>query len=245
VVLEEGSLRPNWVVLAESSNLQIMRGHRGRVMLKIAVHGQGSHASNPELGENAITAAARLIFGIEMLPADLADDPFLGAGTIAVTHIESRSAGLNAIPSRCTLYVDRRLTLGESATRARAEIESVIGREGLNAEVEIVEHVATSYTGYQYHVREAFNAWALEPDRPLIQDLGRVAQEVLGDAPAVDRWAFSTDGVYTMGELGIPTVGFGPGNPAHAHTVHEQVPLDDVARAAQVYARLATTLLSG
>jgi acetylornithine deacetylase/succinyl-diaminopimelate desuccinylase-like protein len=51
--------------------------------------------------------------------------------------------------------------------------------------------------------------------------------------------------VYSMGEAQIPTVGYGPGDPQNAHTIHDQVRLADVARAAHVYAVLAASLLDG
>jgi putative selenium metabolism hydrolase len=242
-LLTESGIRPNWVVLGEPSDLKVMLGQRGRVMLRVTVPGRTCHGSRPDLGENAIYAASRLIFGIELLADQMADDLLLGPASVAVTRIESDAPSLNAIPDRCVLYVDRRLTLGETPKRALTEIEAIIAREGIGAEVEVTEYVATSYTGLECRRREAFNAWALDEDHLLVRAICKAAEGALGYAPEVGRWAFSTDGVYTMGEMQIPTVGFGPGNPDHAHTVHDQVRLDDVAKAAHVYAALAVTLL--
>ncbi len=244
VLVEEEGIRPNWVLLGEPSDLQIKRGHRGRVMFKVTVPGKSSHASSPDLGENAITAAARLLFGIDLLMPTLPTDPFLGPGTIAVTHIESQSPSLNAIPNSCTFYIDRRLTLGETPTRAQAQIEGVVQREGLRASIDVLEYAAQSYSGYVFKTREAFNAWALEEDHMLIQALSAAARSVNGTPPPVGRWSFSTDGVYSMGEAHIPTVGFGPGKPEFAHTIHEHVDLDDVAAVVPVYGLLATMLLA-
>ncbi len=243
VLLDEENVRPNWVILGEPSDMNIMRGHRGRVLFKVTVHGESSHSSNPELGTNAITAAARLIFGIDLLSVDLPSDPFLGAGTVAVTHIESQSASLNAIPDICIFYVDRRLTLGETPTRAQAQLESIVEREGIEAEIEIVKYNSKTYAGYELSAREAFNAWALEENHELIQRLSKVSRQVLGHMPVVGHWPFSTDGVFSMGEANIPTVGIGPGNPGHAHTIHDQVRLADVEQAAQIYALMAITML--
>jgi putative selenium metabolism hydrolase len=245
VLVEGEGLRPDWVLLGEPSNLRVMRGHRGRVMFRVTVHGKSSHASSPELGQNAITAAARLIFGIDLLAADLATDPFLGPGTIAVTHIESQAPSLNAIPDTCTFYIDRRLTLGETPTRAQAQIEGVIEREGIEADLEVVVFRAESYTGYPLETREAFNAWALDQDHVLLKTTLKAVQQVTGENPIMGHWAFSTDGVYSMGEAQIPTVGYGPGDPQNAHTIHDQVRLADVAQAAHVYAVLAASLLDG
>jgi acetylornithine deacetylase/succinyl-diaminopimelate desuccinylase-like protein len=71
----------------------------------------------------------------------------------------------------------------------------------------------------------------------------QAVREQLKRRPRVSCWDFSTEGVYTAGVAGIPTVGFGPGDPCHAHTADESVRLDDVYAAAGVYARLAAELL--
>ncbi len=243
-IVEQQGIKPEWVILCEPSNLNIMRGHRGRALFKIDIQGKSSHAASPEIGDNAITAASRLIFGIDLLSADLPTDPFLGPGTIAVTSIESQSASMNAIPDSCCFYVDRRLTLGETVTRAQAQIESIIQHERLQATIAIAEYQMPTYTGHILDVREAFSAWSVDEKHPLIEAAEMTVRMTLGYAPQVGHWTFSTDGVYSMSEAGIPTIGFGPGDPKYAHTSEEHVRLDDVAKAAQVYRALAERLLS-
>jgi putative selenium metabolism hydrolase len=243
VLIEEEGLRPDFVVLGEPSNLQIKRGHRGRVEMKVTVRGRSCHAATPSRGRNAIYDAARLIFGVELLTSRLADDPFLGQGSIAVTQIESSAASRNAIPDACTFYIDRRLTLGETEAKALAEVQGIIAREGIDATVNVTEYRATSYTGYECRAKEFYPAWALDQDHPLVQATDKAIRETLGYRPRIDQWAFATDGVYTMGKANIPTVGFGPGEERFAHTVDDQVRLEDVVAAAKVYARLAVEIL--
>jgi len=243
VLVEEEGIRPDFVVLGEPTNLQIKRGHRGRIGMKVTVRGRSCHASSPSLGRNAIYDAARLMFGVELLAPQLAIDPFLGQGSIAVTQIESSAASRNAIPDACTFYIDRRLTLGETEAKALAEIQGIITRERVEAKVNVTEYRTISYTGYECKAREFYPAWALDDDHPLVQATARAIRETLGYRPKIGQWAFSTDGAYTMGRANIPTVGFGPGEERFAHTVDDQIRLDDVAAAARVYARLAVELL--
>lgn len=243
VLVEEEGLRPDFVVLGEPTNLQIKRGHRGRLEMKVTVRGRSCHASTPEQGRNAIYDAARLIFGVELLAPQLASDPFLGQGSIAITQIESSAASRNAIPDTCTFYIDRRLTLGETEAKALAEVQGIIAREGVEAKVNVTEYRATSYTGYECQAKQFYPAWALDDAHPLVQTTARAIRETLGYRPKIGQWAFSTDGVYTMGKANIPTVGFGPGEERFAHTVDDQIRLDDVISAARVYARLAVELL--
>jgi len=244
VLIEEEGVRPDWVLIAEPSDLQVSRGQRGRIELQVTTYGRSAHSSQPDLGENAIYTAARLVFGLELLAGQLGSDPFLGQGTLAVTDIRSQAGSRNAVPDRCDLIVDRRLTLGETEAMALAEVQRVIAREGVRAEVRVTEYDEVSYTGYPCRAREFYPPWVIEEDHPLVVALVRAARAQLGRRPRVGYWNFSTEGAYTAGVAGIPTVGFGPGDPRHAHTADESVRLDDVCTAAEVYARLAVELLT-
>ena len=242
---EEEGLRPDYVVLGEPTNLQISRGQRGRLEMRVVTHGRSCHASRPGLGENAIYAAMRLVFGVELLASQLAiNDQTLGSGSIAVTQIESSAGSRNVIPDRCEFVIDRRLTLGETEARALAEVQQVILREGVRADVWVPEFAITSYTGQVLRGREVYPAWLMPEEHPLIRAALRAAERALGTRPRLGTWAFSTDGVYTMGEAGIPTIGFGPGDERLAHTANECIALDDVLRAAHVYASMAQEILA-
>ena len=64
------------------------------------------------------------------------------------------------------------------------------------------------------------------------------------DAPVVDKWTFSTNGIATCGMFGVPTVGFGPANEVHAHTPEDQCPVEHLTRAARFYALFARQYLA-
>jgi putative selenium metabolism hydrolase len=244
VLVEESSVKPKWVVLGEPTGLNVSRGQRGRLEMQVVARGKSAHAASPQLGENAIYIAARLAFGLELLAEQLGGDDFLGPGTLAVTDISSSAGSRNAVPDRCTMIIDRRLTLGENETKALCEVRRVIAREGVNADVEVTGYEATSYTGYQCRAREFYPAWVISSDHPLVETAVRAIQTQLRHRPRITRWGFSTEGVYTAGEANIPTVGFGPGREELAHTADEHVRLEDVYSAATVYAQLATQLLN-
>jgi putative selenium metabolism hydrolase len=243
VLVEEDRIQPDWVVLGEPTGLSVFRGQRGRLEMHIVTHGHSAHAARPDLGENAVYTAARLVFGLELLASQLAGDAFLGPGTLAVTSVSSQASSRNAIPDRCELIVDRRLTSGENETMAIAEVQRLIAREGVNAQVDITEHDIKSYSGCTYHARASYPAWVISEDDPLVQAAVRAARAQLGRRPRVGHWDFSTEGVYTAQVAGIPTVGFGPGDPQLAHTSDENVEIADVVSAAEVYAQLALELL--
>ncbi|MHB0858599.1 MAG: YgeY family selenium metabolism-linked hydrolase [Anaerolineae bacterium] len=242
-VIEEGGVRPDWVVVGEATNLQLSRGQRGRLECHITIHGRSCHASSPERGVNAIYEAARVVVGLELMASQLGQDSFLGRGSIAVTDIGSAAGSRNVLPDRCDLIVDRRLTVNETETKAIAELQRVISREGIQATVEVSEYREVSYTGYEVVARQHFPYWVTGEDDPLLSSAVGVIGDVLSFVPHVGRWDFSTDGVYTAGVAGIPTIGFGPGEERYAHTVEDQISLRDVEAAARVYAELAVRLL--
>jgi putative selenium metabolism hydrolase len=244
MLMEQESLRPDLVLIGEATSLQIARGQRGRLELKVTTHGKSCHASAPERGRNAIYEAARALVGIELMASQMETDPFLGKASITVTEIESSAFSRNAIPDHCVMYVDRRLTSGETEAKATAQLRNLINREGVDATVEVTEYQTHSYTGYEYHARQYFPCWTTPDNSPWIRRLASAIERELGYRPKIGRWDFSTDGVYSAGVAGIPTAGFGPGDEKYAHTVEEQVNVARLVDAARVYARLAADLLA-
>ncbi len=184
-----------------------------------------------------------MIFNIDLLAPQLLTDPALGQGSAAVTQITSSASSLNSIPDLCTLVVDRRLTLGETETRAIAEIQQLVRREQLQADVTPLDYEITTYTGQVISGRKYYPPWLLPDNTFLARRAARAIERVLGASPRFGTYPFSTDGAYTLGTAGIPTVGFGPGDDRRAHAVDEQVQLADVATAALGYAQLAAEIL--
>lgn len=232
--IRTGHIKPDFVVIGETTNLDIYRGHRGRCEIKVTVKGVSCHASAPERGVNALYKMARIISGIEQLNERLAYDPFLGKGTIVASYLESKSPSYNAVPDEAVLYIDRRLTVGESADLAIAEIKALPGAE--DATVELLRYSDPSWTGYQKDVPKDYPTWVLPEEHLLVQAGVDAAEAIRGEKPAISRWVFSTDGIATMGQLGIPTIGFGPGEERFAHTVQDQVAIDDLVTAMAFYA---------
>jgi putative selenium metabolism hydrolase len=242
ILFEEDGVRADWVVVTEPSDLQVVRAQRGHMEMVLSVSGRSAHSASPELGDNAIYSAARLIFGLEILADQLAEDPFLGSGVLAVTQIDSHAVSRNAIPERCDLIIDRRLTVGETEALALAEVQRVIAREGVRGQVRVIEEEVETYTGKRYRVRKSSLPWALDERHPLVMAMVQAARTV-GLRPGLSKWHFATEGAYTAGVAQIPTVGFGPGKPGLAHVCDEHVELEQVTSAAEAYAALALRLL--
>lgn len=228
--------RPDIVVLGEATNLQVYRGHRGRAEFAVHTQGLASHASAPERGVNAIYKMAPILEQIEALNERLAVDPFLGKGTVVVSKIDARTPSLNAVPDGCTIYLDRRLTIGESVESARQELESLPSVQSGEARVELLTYTGQAYTGMELTTDKYFPTWVTPEEHPGVQAAVESGAKALGRELPISRWIFSTNGVASAGKLDIPTIGFGPANEEFAHSPQDQVPIEHLAPAVAWYA---------
>jgi putative selenium metabolism hydrolase len=235
-LVEHEGVRPDFVVIGEPTRMNIYRGHRGRVEVSVTFKGKSAHAAMPRLGDNPLYRAAPFIEGVAQMLDRLPDHPFLGPGTIAVTDVEVNTPSLNAVPAEAQVYLDRRVTLGETASEVLEQVRGLPAAD--TARVEIPMYEDPSYTGFVFPVEKVFPAWALDEDHPLLQAARRDYLAVYGRTPEISKWEFSTNGIYWMGKAGIPSIGFGPGNEQHAHTVLDQVPVQEVIDSARFYAAL-------
>jgi len=235
-LLKEGIITPEIVVITEPTNLNIYRGHRGRMEIGVTTRGVSCHGSAPERGQNAVYRMARIVSEIEKLNERLGEDAFLGKGTVTVSYIECDTPSLCAVPDRAYIHLDRRLTRGETRSTALAEVGEAIRRAGVEGEIQVLKYRTPSYRGLVYETEKYFPTWVLDEDHPLCEAGVETCRRLFAEQPEIGKWTFSTNGIATMGMMGIPTIGFGPANEIHAHSVDDQVPADHLVKAAAFYA---------
>lgn len=236
-IIEEEGIKPDFAISTEPTNLNIYRGHRGRMEMHVHFYGVSSHGSAPERGKNAIYMASKVALEIEKLNERLKHDDFLGKGSITISEIISGSPSLCAVADYARIHLDRRLTWGETKETAVKEIEEII--KGMNAKVEILEFMETSYTGKKYGMEKYYPTWKIEEREHVVQTGVKSFKGLFGKSPKVDKWTFSTNGIAITGIHGIPLIGFGPGNEVLAHAPNEKVPVSDLVAASAFYAAFA------
>jgi putative selenium metabolism hydrolase len=236
-------VRPDFVVIGEPTKMKVYRGHKGRVELRITARGKSAHAASHHLGDNALYKMLSVISGIRDLDAHLPSHPFLGKATVAVTDVSISTASINAVPDGFTIFIDRRVTFGETKEEAIQQIRDLVpGYLRRQIKVEELFYDDPSYTGFVFPVDKYFPAWAMDEDAPIVS-AGQATRKAIGfpDAPS-GKWNFSTNGIYWAGKAKIPSIGFGPGDEEYAHTSLEQVPLEEVVKATEFYALFPATL---
>lgn len=236
-LIEEEGIQPDFAISTEPTNLNIYRGHRGRMEIHVSFYGVSSHGSAPERGKNAIYMASKVALEIEKLNKNLKYDEFLGRGSVTISEFVSGSPSLCAVSDFARLHLDRRLTWGETKESAVKEIEQLI--EGMNAKVEVLNYEETAYTGLKYGMEKYYPTWKIPEDHKIVQTGVKAYENLYAKAPKIDKWTFSTNGVVINGVHGIPTIGFGPGNEVLAHAPNEKVAIEDLVIASAFYAAFA------
>jgi putative selenium metabolism hydrolase len=233
-IVEEEKIKPDCVIVTEPTNLNIYRGHRGRMEIEVSFYGLSSHGSAPERGKNAIYMASRAALEIEKLNERLSSDPFLGKGSVTISEIVSSSPSLCAVSDFAKIHLDRRLTWGENKELALNQVKEIV--KGMNAKVELLNYKKTSFTGLKYGMQKYYPTWKIEENHPVIKNGVKTFTDLFNKNPKVDKWTFSTNGVTINGIHKIPVIGFGPGNEELAHAPNEKVPIDHLEKASAFYA---------
>jgi acetylornithine deacetylase len=220
-------LRADMAVVAEPTRLQIVNAHKGAVRWSLTATGRSCHSSAPEQGINAIYRMAGLLVAIEQYAEWLRTSPSdvrLGPPTLSVGRIDG-GISVNTVPDSCRIEIDRRLLPGEDPSAALEQFIAYL-KKGTN--------------GVPFECSQAWSAMpalSAEGSSELVARLGRAIDEVLG-SHEVTAVPYGTD-ASTIANAGVPTVVFGPGDIARAHTPDEWISIDEVERASEILYRLA------
>ena len=211
--LADSGFQADLAIVGEPTRLQVVTAHKGSLWLKIETRGRAAHGSTPHLGKNAVHAMARVVDLLESgYAAELRqrEHPLLGHATVNVGQI-SGGTQPNIVPAACTIAVDRRTVPGESDAGVCREIAARLRAKKLPA---IVSNTKLA------------PAPALEtnPELPLVRQFFRAA----GQTRPVGVDYFCDAAVLAAG--GIPSVVFGPGDIAQAHTADEWISLEQLER---------------
>jgi len=240
-IIEEEKLVPDFFVSTEPSSCNLYRGHRGRMEMEVSFEGVSCHGSAPERGVSAAYKAARGALAIEKLNDELQpdEDNFLGKGTIVVSQMSAAGPSQCAVPDQAMLYLDRRLTWGETEEMAVQQVKDVIPE---CKDVKVPYYDKTSWKGTDFGQDLYFPTWKIERDHPLVTS-GEEAYRALYDKNVkVDKWTFSTNAVAVCGRHKIPSIGFGPGDEDQAHAPNEVNKIEDLVICSAFYASLVYSM---
>lgn len=219
----QAGFKADCAIVAEPTLLNIVNAHKGVARWKLETGGRACHSSRPDQGVNAVYRMAKLIRGIEEYAKKLQGlppDPVLGPRTISVGVIGG-GVSPNTVPDTCTAQVDRRLVPGETYDTATADLEAFLKTL---PDVDFPFTLAQASPG----------CTPLDPAQSveLVKRFGAVIDSVVGKH-TVHSVPFGTD-ASRVAVAGVPSVVFGPGDIAQAHTKDEWIDLAQLEPAAEI-----------
>jgi succinyl-diaminopimelate desuccinylase len=221
---------PDVALIAEPTELDVVVAHKGATRWKIRTRGRACHSSEPSNGVNAIYRMARVVEGLEefagRLPGLVQPHPLCGSATLSVGLIAG-GISVNTVPDECTIEIDRRVIPREDTTGVMDQIGNFL-RERLDFEFEMLP------------------PWICAPALPDDVNLPWADRLLDSVRPVAGRGEkigvqYGTHASRTAA-AGIPSIVFGPGSIAQAHTKDEWIETRQLEQAAEIYYRFAAEL---
>lgn len=214
-------------VVTESAWQRPALGSVGKALVRVEVAGRAAHASWPAAGINAATEAARFVTLLDELP--LGAHPRL-TPTQCVLSIHSGNAQyVITVPESATITINRHIVPGETGASVLAGLE---------------ELAASLHSPASFHFAidpPYYPPWETAPDAPLVQAFARAYEAETGAAPEYGYNGFGDANLFA-GELGLPTIHFGPHGGKY-HEAGEWTDVPSIAATIRVLLRLALQVL--
>jgi putative selenium metabolism hydrolase len=239
-------IKPDYAIICEATELKIATGQRGRAEINIEIFGRPTHSSQPDFGINSADLMADVIRNLRSYKPSV--HLVLGKGILVLTDIKSAPYPANSVvPDYCVVTYDRRTLPGETEEDVLAPIENIIKHTledtGATYNISIAVDEFDSYTGVTVKAPNFAPAWFFDNDSPIVQKAIAGLKET-NILPEISHYAFCTNGSGTAGRLGIPTIGFGPGDEKLAHRTDEFIEIEALYKGAVGYAAIAKALVS-
>lgn len=213
--LKTRDFRPSYCVVGEPTSMGLAIGHKGKIAVRAACHGEAAHSSVAPLAVNAIHLAADVIGALRRLQADRAtngprDEAYTVPYTTIHTGLISGGAALNIVPEMCTIDFEIR-HLGEDDPKTvlshiAEEVADIVGRTSrphLQSRIEL--EILNEYPGLAVDPKSTIVQWASD----------------LAGTPGTTKVAFGTEAGLFVSQLRVPTIVCGPGSMQQGHTADE------------------------
>mgnify|MGYP000398032407 CR=1 FL=1 len=227
-------------VVGEPTGLDIMAGHRGLEWLEFEFIGKAAHGGTPQKGINAISKAAHFINRIEeKLMPELANrvHPLIGPAVMNFGVIKGGTQP-SSVADRCVIQVDRRWIPSEKLEQVLGEYQQILeelASEDPDFKAKMTRMESNMATMDHYPME-------ISLDDLLVKDFEEVLTLIRGKKPRIAAFGGWTDASLISNFAHIPTVVFGPGDLAVAHSRNEYIPVDELRTGTLAYAMLACSI---
>jgi len=215
-------------VVGEPTGLKVMIAHKGVVRWRLSTFGKSVHSSSPERGVNAIYKMAEACLEIRRFSEKLhtRKHPLVGSPTMSINTIRGGEKD-NVIPDFCEVSIDRRLIPDEKLENVESDLINIL--EGIKRKDEEFRYRLDRYQ----HIPPSLT----EPNADIVHLMKNILKKVMKIEPKISGFKATCEMVHLVNN-GIPTVIFGSGKLEQAHKINEYVEVEEIVKAAEIYAHL-------
>lgn len=219
--LQQRGIRPDACLVTEPWHDSACIGGAGKVLVKVEVTGKAAHGFFPKEGINAAIEAARFAAGVCEAVPELTHAKIPSSQTILSFHSGSDQYVVT-LPEKATILFSRQIVPGESGEEVLAKLRRFA--DSLNSPARFDFTLAPPY----------YPPWEFIPQsHPLGHAFAQAFGAQFGHAPDYIYTAGVSDANLFSGEMGLPTIVFGPLG-ANWHQADEWVDLDSIVTCANV-----------
>ncbi len=241
--------RGDAVIIGDAGSPRVLRfGEKGFWWIEVTASGRASHGAHVHLGENAIDrlcAALDALRGLRDLAVPAPDGVTAAIAASRAISEPLSGAGESRVLGSVTVNIGQVVAgtapnLVPAEARATADIRLPIGVTG--AMLEVALHAALDpLPGIAWTALRRFEPNHTDPAHPVVQAIHRAAEEVLGEAVAVNMRVGGSDARWFRME-GLPTVVYGP-TPFNMGGADEYALVEELGAVMRVHALAAFDLL--
>lgn len=225
-LLAQKGPKADLAIAGEPTTLKVVSAHKGNLWIRLSTTGKAAHGSTPQHGTNAITRMSPIL---EALTNDYRKllskkvHPLLGSPTISIGTIRGGSQP-NVVPDSCEIDIDRRTIPGETDESVEKEMRNLFRKLKIKSP--------------EFSATRSIPCPPLDTDSslPLVQSFLKASNR----RTTIGVPYFTDASPISMG--GTPTLVYGPGNIAQAHSKNEWVSLEEVEKAEQSIFRFLSNL---
>lgn len=210
----------DFVIVGEPTFPHVVYAHKGAFWFRVTTSGKSAHGSNPHLGDNAIH---HMLDAADYLRTEYAVSlkklrhPVLGRPTLNIGKITG-GAQVNIVPDHCELMVDHRtLPVAQNHPAIHRKLTSDLRKRGIPAKVESYRDCPPLGTN---------------PKLPYVQRFHRIAKSIASSSQLRGVSYFTDAAIFA--KYGSPSIVFGPGDIAQAHTKDEWIDLSHLEPASEI-----------
>jgi len=224
-LINGNSVKPNFCVVGEPTNMEVVTGHKGKCAYQVIVRGLACHSGQAPFGVNAIHYAAKLIsYIMEISKEKSITGPFDYDYEVPYTTLHSGvvsgGTALNIVPDSCQFEFEIRHLIDDNPRELINKIK-LYAKEHLLPDM----HKVSSKTDIHFEEKVTYPGLSIDESSEFVRYIKKILKN-----NKHKKVIFGTESGLFQEKLKIPTVVCGPGSIDQAHKADEFISINQLEK---------------